>query len=115
MVDWHENLSEGDVFLLSPAVVDGQAGHEFPGDPRGRCVFLTEEGKCSIYPVRPFECAEYIHTDGPEVNDRHDSVAEDWKPHQEQIRELLGREPESSRFTGGFGGLFGNPFGSFFD
>src|ERR1700761_5886290 len=64
MVDWYENHSVAarTVFLLSPAVVGGDVGSEFPGNPQGRCVFL-EDGKCTIYPVRPFECATYIHSE----------------------------------------------------
>lgn len=25
-------------------------------EPNGRCVFLEEDGSCTIYPVRPFQC-----------------------------------------------------------
>jgi Fe-S-cluster containining protein len=109
MVDWHENTGEdGNVFLLSPAVVDGTPGSEFPGDPRGQCVFLTEDRKCGIYEVRPFECSEYIHeTPRSEVDERHDSIGSAWAQHQGQIIELLGREPVSETYQGGlFGGLF---------
>lgn len=108
MVDWYTDPDEEDVFLLSPAVVGGQAGSEFPGDPKGRCVFLTEDRKCGIYEVRPFECAEYIHeTRSSEVEERHAAVAQTWKPHQEQIVELLGRKPQTEVYLGGFpGGLF---------
>lgn len=27
--------------------------------PDGRCIFLTGDNRCSIYPARPFECSRY--------------------------------------------------------
>lgn len=27
--------------------------------PDGNCIFLDDEGRCSIYPVRPLQCASY--------------------------------------------------------
>ncbi len=29
------------------------------GNRQGGCVFLTREGKCRIYPVRPLQCSSY--------------------------------------------------------
>ena len=109
MVDWYQDYdNDRDVFLLSPAVVDGSPGSEFPGDPKGKCVFLTAEGKCGIYEVRPFECAEYIHeTPRSEIDERHEAISKAWSDYQDQITELLGREPVSETYQGGlFGGLF---------
>lgn len=100
-VDWWIGTSEPDTFLLSPTVVSNGAGTEFPGNPQGTCIFF-KEGLCEIHPVKPFECREMIH--GEKDNSRHGQVADAWRTHQNQIAELLGREPESSNF--GIGGLF---------
>lgn len=108
MVDWHDDVDgvSGDVFLLSPAVDDETPGEEFPGDPRGRCVFY-KDGKCSIHAVKPKECREYVHGDSSTtVRIRHEVIAAEWVEHQQQIKDLLGRKPISSEFYGsGFGGL----------
>lgn len=95
-VDWY--VGEADIFLLAPAMKNMWAGQEYPGDPRGECVFY-KDGLCSIYPIRPFECREYIHTETrTAAQDRHEEVAKAWLEKQEQIEELLDREPESESF-----------------
>ena len=92
-VDWWDG--EPPVFVLAPAIVSMEPGSEYPADPRGRCVFY-ENGLCKIHPVKPYECAFYHHSDSDEViQERHRRVAEAWKEHQEQIKNLLGREPEA--------------------
>lgn len=95
-VDWWEDLDGvGDVFVLSPALVGEEAGVEFPAAPGGRCVFYAE-GRCTIHDAKPFECRALIHTDGrAAVSARHEATARAWVPHQDQIRDLLGREPEA--------------------
>lgn len=103
------NWLEGDdnIFLLAPATANMDPGGEYPGNPRGRCVFF-ENGLCNIHAVKPFECSEYIHGD-TEVSARHRQVAQAWKAHQAQIVELLGREPEAEEYEGG--GLFSSILG----
>jgi Fe-S-cluster containining protein len=107
-VDWWEGEGgEPDTFLLSPALEGEPPGAEFPGNPRGRCVFYQDD-RCRIHPVKPMECRERWCGDkeGPSV---HEDVAMAWKDHQGQVTELLGREPEASPFYGsGLLGLFGS-------
>ncbi len=100
-VDWWEG--DPDIFLLSPAVQGGDTGTEFPGDPRGTCVFF-EEGRCRIHAAKPHECRMEWHGDQGESYS-HEATAMAWKDHQGQVTELLGREPEASPYYGG--GLFG--------
>lgn len=113
MVDWLENANDDDrdVFVLSPAIQSTRVnksnpGAEFGGDPRGKCVFFIDE-RCSIYGARPFECKALDHAEDG-VLERHREVGRTWTDHQDQIVELLGREPESESFSGG--GLFGGFF-----
>lgn len=96
-VDWY--VDDTDTFLLSPAIAGEEAGTEFPGNPHGRCVFY-QEGRCTIHAAKPFECREYVHTE-TDSGTRHEDVAKAWEDHQDQIEELLGREPESEEYYGG--------------
>jgi hypothetical protein len=102
-VDWwegDEDTDYEDVFVLSPAVVGGNVGDMFDGNPRGVCRWFAQ-GKCAIHELgKPFECAGYHHTDevkGYEttIDPRHRQVAMAWnKPeHQKTVAALLGREP----------------------
>lgn len=96
-VDWW--VAEGDIFVLAPATLEMEAGTEYPAEPRGQCVFY-ENGLCSIHPVKPYECRTYFHDENKDtVNKRHKAVAEAWQNKQEQIIQLLGREPESEEFS----------------
>ena len=95
-VDWWVAGQEP-VFLLSPAVRGNEAGREFPGDPRGTCVFY-EGGRCRIHPAKPHECASTWCGGGPP--DVHRTTAMAWQDHQGQLRELLGREPRDQPFSG---------------
>jgi Fe-S-cluster containining protein len=114
MVDWLDPCEETkgeEVFLLSPAIVEGTPGSEFGGDPKGTCVFFTADRKCSIYEVRPFECREYLHDQTPEeASPCHMAVGASWADHQQQIKDLLGRDPESEPYYAS-GGLLGSLFG----
>jgi hypothetical protein len=110
-VDWWE--ADGvlpTVFVLSPAIVGEEAGEEFPGDPRGICVFY-QGGRCTIHDAKPHECRVYwCGFKGHMADNVHREVAEAWNTpeHQQQIRNLLGREPEAAYYEGGLlGGLFG--------
>lgn len=88
------------LFVLSPATLNATPGKEFPLDPTGQCVFLTEDGKCSIHEAKPYECKSYDHRnkeeDREQFSNQHLSVAEAWVPHKDYITSLLGREPEVS-------------------
>ena len=90
-VDWW--VGSPSIFLLSPALIGEPSGTEFPGDPRGKCVFY-QDGRCSIHAVKPFECHEVVACDDDQTN-YHKVAAMAWdKPeHQAQIATLLGREP----------------------
>lgn len=103
-VDWWaaDSTFESDVFLLSPAVVGEETGAEFPANPRGHCVFYAD-GQCTIHAVKPFECRQTMHTDSDAVvAERHKSIARQWENSQEQIRDLLGRDPESEEYAADF-------------
>lgn len=95
------------IFVLSPATTSGVRGAEFPFDATGRCAFFVE-GRCAVHTAgKPFECAMLSH-DGAE-NRRHREVADAWKAHQNQITDLLGREPVVAEPDSGdlFSMLFG--------
>ena len=55
-----------------------------------RCIFLTENDRCMIHPVKPFECANTMGCDDNQ-DSVHKTVAKAWaKPkHQYQINKLL--------------------------
>ncbi|MNK65509.1 hypothetical protein D3C87_848060 [compost metagenome] len=108
MVDWLAGSSAADgddVFVLSPATTSGRPGQEFPGNPRGTCVFLTEDKRCAIHEVKPMECRLYSCR-GVGIK-YHEPVGMTWDApeHQQQIEGLLGRPPESEAYGGFFGGL----------
>lgn len=113
-VDWLEADEESDepIFILAPAIDGETPGEEYPGRPIGRCVLLTEDGKCSIHATKPRECAlaHHDHTK-KEATATHIEIGRMWKDHQQQVRDLLGREPETAPmpYSPFFGllGLFG--------
>lgn len=93
-----ENIKET-VFVIAPVLVDEPAGQEYPGDPRGECIFYTEDERCMIHDVRPFECRKYLHNQKPkDYKPRHVFVAKAWKDKQDIIEKLLGRKPEEAEF-----------------
>jgi Fe-S-cluster containining protein len=113
-VDWWEDTGEGDIFLLSPAIHGELPGTEFPATPNGKCVFLTEDGKCSIHEVKPHECRQYWCGEEEEgAFKRHRETALAWLDHQDQPAELLGREPEKEESLGGLFSWLG--LGSLYD
>jgi hypothetical protein len=96
-VDWWEEEG-GDIFLLSPALVHGTAGEEFPNDPRGVCIFY-KEGLCQIHDKeKPHECQVAFHEDKKLTIHQTTGMAWDKLEYQKQIRDLLGREPVSGSF-----------------
>ena len=89
-VDWW--VAEDDIFVLAPATLSMDPGSEYPANPRGHCIFY-ENGLCSIHPVKPFECREYIHDEDKNAsNKRHLAVSIAWESEQTQVTELLGRQ-----------------------
>lgn len=88
-VDYY--MQDDMIYVLSPAVVGQETGKEFPLDPLGRCVFLKDD-KCSIHAVKPHECRSYDHRN-ENNKELHLKVAEEWIPHKNRIKELLGRDP----------------------
>lgn len=95
-VDWWEMDDAPDIFVLAPALVGEPAGDMYPFAPGGVCS-LFKDGKCIIHDKgKPFECAEYLHSDPPSViGNRHAATAQAWNApeHQAKVKELLGREP----------------------
>lgn len=104
-VDWWEDSPN--IFLLSPAVKEASPGSEFPGDPRGECVFYRH-GRCQIHPAKPHECR--VQWCGAVSGSVHRDTAMAWKGHQGQVSALLGREPEAKKFGSGFSSLLAGPF-----
>lgn len=97
-VDWWEGNKDKDIFVLAPALVGEDPGEEYPGNPKGTCVFFAE-GQCSIHKVKPFECREYVCSDSDAlILARKRGITEAWMSNQEQITSLLGREPVSERW-----------------
>jgi Fe-S-cluster containining protein len=82
------------LFVLSPATKNSSPGEEFPLNPNGECVFLTEDKKCKIHAVKPCECKAFDHRK-KDLNGRdlHLEVAESWLDRKAYITELMGREP----------------------
>jgi len=87
-------MGDSPIFLLSPTTINNTPGIEFPFDPKGQCIFF-KKGLCEIHPVKPYECRDSMCTNSSdENNERHKKVAEAWKNYQDQIKKLLGRDPE---------------------
>jgi len=93
-VDWYEGTP--DIFVLAPALVDEPTGTEYPYNPEGRCVFLTINNRCGIHAAKPFECAALGHDNGINLHANRDAVIAAWAQNQQQIVDLLGREPQAS-------------------
>jgi len=103
-VDWWEGDDEMETtFILAPALVGKKAGSEYPGNPKGRCVFFND-GLCDIHQVKPFECAQMSCTESD--SGRHQKVAKAWAGNQTQITKLLGREPEAGAWEGSLFDMF---------
>lgn len=59
---------------------------QYPADPRGQCVLL-ENSLCSIFAVKPFEYAEFIHCD-PDASKCYQEVLEAWNLRLARVEEL---------------------------
>lgn len=93
-VDYYSNPNSFS-FVLSPATTNSVPGEEFPFNPNGRCVFLTEDNKCSIHNAKPYECKAFDHRKlDIEGAKSHEAVAQEWESDQDRIVKLLGREPK---------------------
>lgn len=94
-IDWYEDHPD-DVFVVAPALKHGSPGEMYPRNPRGTCALLTDDGRCSIHDVKPFECRGYLHTDSREqVEERREHIVDQWrsKNAQEEVRRLFDGEP----------------------
>lgn len=91
MVDRH--TYRGKLVLgLAPLILGHQPGTLCSVGAHGRCVFLTDADLCSVHPVKPFECREYLHTDTKkQTRERTEEVVAAWATpvNQRQIKELL--------------------------
>jgi len=100
-VEYDRDSSADDLFLLAPATVDMKPGHEYPGYPRGQCVFF-KDGGCEIHAVKPYECREASHHDTLDICRQRDRVLfSRWSEMsaQVQVRQLLGRPPIKAELT----------------
>lgn len=112
-VNWY-STPDGPVFVLAPALVGEKTGHEYPGDPRGQCVFFTKDRRCRIHAAKPFGCSHgsLCETGHSELwRDEHvNQTVPLWSKHQDQIVALLGRKPEEDDNFSPLGILFGGFF-----
>lgn len=74
-IDWY--CQSEDILVLSPQIKSNVGSIQFPGNPKGECVFF-KDGRCEIYKVRPFECRELNHNE-PDISGRHSGVADAWE------------------------------------
>ncbi len=94
-VDFYYGEDEKPIFVLAPATDTSEPGKEYPMEPCGRCILFTDDGKCSIHIDKPYECRKMHHDGSAEAGDiTHEEVSKAWEKHQDQIKELLGRDPE---------------------
>ncbi len=81
VIDWYQKYNGGkDVLLLAPNIKGNMGQIQYPAKPSGECVFFDQDmQRCTIYPIRPFECAELHHTDSREkCLERHKEIAGMW-------------------------------------
>lgn len=74
-IDAWLNSEEENILLLSPNMVENNK-IQYPFNPIGMCVFY-KDARCSIYPVRPYECAVPDHNTKP--FNGHKEIAMEWK------------------------------------
>lgn len=59
----------------NPALLEAEARDTFQRfptlakQPSGACVFLDEEERCRIYPIRPLQCRRFPHRLGPDLDE----------------------------------------------
>lgn len=93
-------IGDSDIFILSPGLRGREPGAVLPYDPRGECVFFTDDSLCEIHAVKPHECSCTLACQEGGI-DLHEETAMAWREHQGQVVDLLGEEPEAT------GGTFG--------
>jgi Fe-S-cluster containining protein len=104
-IDWGTEIEMKEHILLLAPNLEKNASIQYPAVPNGTCVFF-KEGKCTIYPIRPYECGVAVHTDSTDVDLlRHIEIATRWKHnptlagyretiicHQPSFADLFGKE-----------------------
>ena len=101
-VDWWDDPN-GDTFVLSPRLSSESGGAMFPGNPEGRCHWLTEDGLCAIHDTgfKPAECqALTCQSSYDQSHDNHRAMRDAWntRENQRRIRDLLGEEPVANEY-----------------
>lgn len=77
-IDWWNGWCEDDILILAPNIKSNM-NIQYPKSPSGKCVFF-EHGKCTIYEIRPFECADGLCMDSEDkCQKRHEYIAKQWK------------------------------------
>jgi Fe-S-cluster containining protein len=81
------------VWVVAPATSNMLPGNEYPYRPFGRCVFLTDKGRCRVHEVRPYECRQ-AHHGGDEKHsaDTRHKIVKAWAKQQPRVEKLAGRE-----------------------
>lgn len=102
--DVPEDFDHNLIYVLSPKIVGKKGGTEFPFDPGGKCHWFVD-GKCSIHPVKPYECRQYDHTKTQKQSEQVHAtdIPNRWVAHQQMITDLLGHEPDVDSGAGRFG------------
>jgi Fe-S-cluster containining protein len=98
-IDWFEDFEDLGILILAPNIKENNQDIQYPYDNRGACVLQDKEGKCTIYPIRPYECRELSHQDDhDDIETRHKFVAMEWKKSnilKEYEWEVIIYEPDS--------------------
>lgn len=106
---------QGDVMVLAPAKFDldpvtTESRVTAPGYEHvaGRCIFLTEDRRCSIHEVKPFECRVSFGCE-PNRGNWRALIARKWKQHLKtkgEVRNaaIRGRDPDEADEEGVRGG-----------
>lgn len=100
-VNWWCDSTRGDVFVLAPATTRMMAGHEYPANPKGQCVFFTADRRCMIHPVKPHGCSHGNPCDFHEDAYKADvaRTVQLWRKEQGRIVKLLKREPVAEELS----------------
>lgn len=93
MLPTDANGLEDAVFGLRPVTPRDTPGAEAPYVVGGRCVFLSDDDRCTVHPVKPAECRDMLHGEHGE----HERFMTYWSAPEPraQIVALLEREPEA--------------------
>lgn len=75
-----------DILNLSPGIVEEMHCKVVTWFPRGTCVFLKED-RCSIHPVKPFECKMTVCcNDNEHEDDCHEEAGLSWNNEKDQLQ-----------------------------